>query len=697
MNSPYGLPCVESCVICPLRSESFFCPLPKESREVFNRIKHLTTAGLLAPGTAVLLLVLAGVTPALSQTFGGVLTEHNDNARTGQNLNETLLTSLNVNSSRFGKLFSYSVDGQIYAQPLYVSNVGIPGQGTHNVVYVATQNDSVYAFDADGLRSTPLWQDSFINPAQGITPVSCQNNAVQIMSCAVYPIYGITGTPVIDPATNTMFLVARTLENGKYFQRLHALDITTGTEKFGGPVLIQASIPGTGVGSVGGMVPFDEMHDIQRAGLLLLNGIVYIGWAGAEHGWIMGYDATTLAQMEAFSPTPNAVRGGVWQSGSGLAADDLGNIYAAIGDALFDANTGGTDYGDSVVKLSGSLSVLDYFTPMDQACRLANDLDLGSAGPILLPTQQGAVSNELVIAGKGGDPCDQLSATPIYLLNQENLGKYDAAQDQVVETVAGTSHGYWSNPAYWQGQTASNLYLAGLITETGTGDYMKMYSVSNGLLSTSAVAQSANLFPIGATPSISANGTSQGIVWAIERHEGLGIQHGELPAILFAYDATNVSTMLYSSAQVVARDQGGCASKFQVPTIANGKVYVSTQNELDVFGLLGPASSAPNVFLQRPCDTFLPQAVSTTSPPRNLSLINSGSAPLTITSIAITGTNAADFAQTNNCKSSLPPAKSCTITVTFTPTAVGVRTTYIMITDNAAGSPQNVYLLGRGH
>ncbi|HXM19971.1 MAG TPA: choice-of-anchor D domain-containing protein [Terriglobales bacterium] len=699
MNSPYGLPCVENCLTCHQRSENFFCALRKESLEVFNQMKHVTSVCLLAAAASVLLLVLASATPGLSQTFGGVLTEHNDNLRTGQNLNETVLTPLNVNSSRFGKLFSYSVDGQIYAQPLYVPNVKIPGQGTHNVVYVATQNDTVYAFDADGLSSVPLWQDSFISPAQTVAPVSCQSNGKEIMSCAVFPIYGITGTPVIDPGTNTMFLVARTLEKGKYFQRLHALDTTTGTEKLGGPVLVQASAPGTGVGSVGGVVPFSERQDIQRAGLLLLNGTIYVGWAGAEHGWIMGYDATTLAQVEVFTPTPNAARGGIWQSGSGLAADDLGNIYAAIGDGVFDVDTGGTDYGDSLLQLSGSLSVLDYFAPMDQACRLTNDLDLGSAGPMLLPTQPGSVSNELVIAGKGGDPCDQFGqtgATPIYLLDQGNLGKYNPTQDQVVETVAGAPGGYWSNPAYWQGQTASNLYIAGLIAEDGTGDYLKMYSVSNGVLSTSPVAQSANIFPIGATPSISANGTSDGIVWAIERHEGLGIQHGQKPAILYAYDATNVSTMLYNSAQVVARDQGGCASKFQVPTIANGKVYVSTQNELDVFGLLGPLSSAPNVFLLQPCDTFLPQAISTTSPPRNLPLTNSGSASLMITRIAITGTNPGEFAQTNNCKSSLPAGKSCTITVTFTPTAIGARTAYVLITDNAAGSPHNVYLLGRG-
>jgi hypothetical protein len=473
------------------------------------------------------------------------------------------------------------------------------------------------------------------------------------------------------------------------------LDITTGAEKLGGPVVIEAAVPGTGLGSVRGMVPFSRKDDIQRAGLLLLDGIIYIAWAGGEHGWIMTYNATTLEQVEAFSPTPNASLGGVWQSGSGLAADTRGNIYVAIGDAAFDANSGGTDYGDSVLRFHGNLSVQDYFAPMDQACRVRHDVDLGSAGPILLPKQPGSVPDELVIAGKGGDPCDQSGAAPIYLLNQDNLGKYDAKQDQIVETVAGSIHGYWSNPAYWQGQTATNLYMAGVVAERGSGDYLKMYSMSQGRISTSPVAQSSNTFTIGATPSISAHGTSDGIVWAIERLEELSIP-GHLPAILYAYDATNISTMLYSSAQVPSRDQGGCAEKFQVPTIANGKVYVSTKNELDVFGLLGKSSN-PNVFLSAPCHVFANQKVNTTSPPYTLRLTNSGSAKLQITGLTITGTNASNFSETDTCKGSLLVGKSCSIAIKFEPSAVGPQTAYVTIADNAPGSPHNVYMIGFGN
>ncbi|HVI07392.1 MAG TPA: hypothetical protein VND65_03760, partial [Candidatus Binatia bacterium] len=342
--------------------------------------------------------------PAAAQGFDGVLTWHNDVARTGQNLNETVLTPQNVKAAKFGKVFSFSVDGQIYAQPLYVPNVTISGQGIHNVVYVATENDSVYAFDADGLSPAPLWQVSFINAAQGTTTVPCGTDGNSSISCNVFPFYGVTSTPVIDPNSNTMYLVARTAQNGTYFQSLHALDLTSGAEKFGGPVVIQGSVPGTGAGSVGGLIAFDPLADIQRAALLLLNGTVYIGWAGAAHGWIMAYNATTLTQTAIFNTTPNAVIGGVWGSGAGLAADSSGNLYASVGDAAFDASTGGSDFGDTVMRMNSSLAVEDYFAPMDQGCRAANDIDLGSAGVMLLPPQAGANPNEQLIAGKGGNP-----------------------------------------------------------------------------------------------------------------------------------------------------------------------------------------------------------------------------------------------------------------------------------------------------
>jgi len=649
-------------------------------------------------GLLLLVLTVAGLPPAGAQTFTGVLTQHNDNGRTGQNLNETILTPQNVSSSTFGKVFSYSVDGQIYGQPLYVPNVSIPGQGTHNVVYVATQNDSVYAFDADGLSSTALWQVSFVNPALGITPVLCYSPGNPNKYCSIYPVTGINSTPVIDPSTNTMYLVTRTINTGRYYQALHAIDITTGAEKFGGPRNITGSVLGTGLGSKNGVIAFPPATSIQRAALLLANGRVYIGWAGVTRGWLMAYDALTLKQKAILTPTPNSQGGGIWASGNGLVADAAGEVYVAVSDGGFDVNTGGTDYGDTLVKYDASLNVLDYFTPLDQNCRALNDMDLGSGGPIALPTQPGNVPNELLIAGKGGSPCDlNPAASPLYLLNQNALGQYNTTQDQDVQEVAGAPGGYWSSPAYWQGAGGANMYFAGVTAEGGKGDYLNMYSVTNGTLSTAPVAHSSNVLPVGATPSVSANGNTNGIVWAVVRPDALGIEPGIGAAVLYAYDATNVSNMLYSSAtalsQGVPRDRGGCANKFAVPTIANGRVYVGTQNELDVFGLLGSAT-APNVYLGNTCWSY-PRSTVGTSVIGRFSVVNSGNATLTINNVTITGTNFADFTQTNTCTSLAPGAK-CVITVTFKPSKLGPESAYAMITDNAVGSPHNIFLVGSG-
>jgi hypothetical protein len=650
-----------------------------------------------------LALSLAVCSPAGAQTFTGVFTQHNDTGRTGQNLGETILTPANVNMKTFGKVFSYAVDGQIFSQPLYVPNVVIPGKGTHNVVYVETQNDSVYAFDADGLSPTAFWQVSFINPAAGITPVPCTYPGTPNPYCSIYPVTGITSTPVIDPATKTMYLVARTVNKNRYYQSLHAVDITTGAEKFGGPKNITASVPGTGSGNVNGVLSFPADTSIQRSALLLVNGEIYIAWAGRQHGWIMAYNAQTLKQDVAVNTTPNSIGGGFWAAGNGILADASGNIYATTGDGLFDADTGGTDYGDTLLKFDAHLNVIDYFTPLNQYCRAVNDRDLGSGGPMLLPTQPGSVPNELVQSGKGGTPCELNPAdSPIYVLNQDSLGQYNATQDQDIEEVPGAPGGYWSSPAYWQGTSGAYVYYAGVTASKGVGDYMRVFTVTNGLLSSTPVATSTNLFPVGATPSVSANGTTNGIVWAIERPDALGTEPGVQPAILTAYNATPVEgksamTMLYNSAsaliQGVRRDQGGCANKFAVPTIANGRVYVGTQNELDVFGLLG-AKKGPNLYLGDPCWTFpttnLGSSVSTA-----ISVTNNGNATLTISNLAATGTNPADFTQTNNCTSLAPGAK-CVITVTFKASIRGPESASLKITDNSAGSPHNIFLVGSG-
>ncbi len=497
-----------------------------------------------------------------------VLTWHNDNSRTGQNLSETTLTTSNVNTTQFGKLATLAVDGQVFAQPLFVSNVAIVNQGTHNVVYVATENDSVYAFDANGTPATPLWQSAFTDPGQGITAVPCGD----VGTCSIDPTYGITGTPVIDDTTLTLYVVAFTKENGNYFQRLHALDLTSGAEKFGGPMVIQASVPGRGTGSVNGTVTFQPLIQNQRSALLLSDAVVYIAWASFGdlnnyHGWLMGYNAQTLVRSSVWNDTPNGADGGIWMGGGGPSADGNGNIFlvtgnGTLGPSLTLAQTDG--FGDSFVKLTttSGLAVADYFTPFNEVILAEMDLDLGSDAGLIPPTQGGLFPDEIIGAGKQG---------AIYVVNRDNMGKYNPNADLVVQTVTGSSGGYYGGAAYWNG----NVYFG------GQSDFLSMYSLSNGLLSTSPTHQSPSSFALGTTPSISANETSNGIAWAIERALAPG-----KPAVLHAYDATNVSTELYNSGQNPTRDQLTAGTRFSVPTIANGKVYVGTGKSLAIFGPL---------------------------------------------------------------------------------------------------------------
>jgi hypothetical protein len=509
---------------------------------------------------------------ALSQV--NVTTYHNDNLRSGQNLHETTLTPSVVQVSTFGKLFSLPVDGQIYAEPLIIYNLQIPGKGVHTVLYVVTENDSVYAFDADsntGNNSTPLWQVSFINPAKGITTVPSSD----LGSIAITPQIGITGTPVIDHKNKTLYVVAATKENGVYFQRLHVLDVATGKERTHSPVLITASVPGTGSGSSGGTLSFDPFRSNQRPGLLLENGVVYIAWSshGLEtqdpyHGWVMGYGTKTLKQTSAFCVTANGDQGGIWQSGDGLAGDRLGNIFFMSGNGTFDANNGGADYGMSYVKLSakGGLNVTDYFTPYNALKMSGGDLDLGSGGPMLLPYQTGATNPYLAVgAGKEGS---------IFLLNRNNMGHFNPQNNsQIVEEITGAfnGHGLYSTPAYWQG----NVYF------WGAGDVLRVFQMSGGLLGqTPLLTSTVALRGPGATPVISSNGAADGIVWALDTSMA-----STGSAVLHALNA-QTGTEIYNSSQAGSRDQAGNALHFAVPTVANGKVYVGTASEVDVYGLL---------------------------------------------------------------------------------------------------------------
>jgi len=518
-----------------------------------------------------------GSNPPLATSYTGTFTYHNHNARTGENLNETVLTWANVNQAQFGKKFSYPLDGIAYASPLYVANVLIPGQGGHNVVYVATEHDSVYAFDADGLIPTPLWKVSFINPPAVTTVPSADTGDC----CDLTPEVGITGTPVIDQGTGTLYVVAKTKEvvgvTTTYVQRLHALDITTGAEKFGGPAVIQASVPGTGDGNDGqGNVPFNALRENQRPALLLSHGVVYIGFASHAdnppyHGWVLGYEAHTLQQVMAYNNTPNGSDGGIWQSGGGLAADSAGNIFFVTGNGTFDANTGGVDYGDSIEKISAGGLVLDYFTPHDQVALSAADLDLGSGAALLLPDQAGPHPHLLVTAGKGGT---------IYLIDRDNMGHFNPTDDsQIVQSLPNI----FPNPggSNTLGNFSVAVYFNGFVYFSPVAGTIQAFQLSNGLLSTAPTSQSVATYAFpGGMLAISANGTTNGILWAVQR---VG---ATTPGVLHAFKATDLGVELYNSNQAAgSRDTLDIAAKFNIPLVANGKVYVASVSQLTVYGL----------------------------------------------------------------------------------------------------------------
>ena len=531
------------------------------------------------PPTARLAALVAAMVvslPARSQV--NVVTYHNDNARTGQSLNETLLTPSNVGSTTFGLLFNLPVDGYVYAQPLYLSKLVLPGKGTHNVVFIATEHDSVYAFDADsiaGANASPLWQVSLVPPG-GTSVPSGDTNTTDLV-----PEVGITGTPVIDPKSGTLYAVAKTKEAGQYVQRLHALDVKTGREKFGGPVRIAAWSRGTGDGSVDGIVSFDALHQQNRAALLLANGVVYLAFGShgdvtPYHGWVIAYDAHSLRRVATFNTTPNGSTdpsgyplggGAIWQGGAGLAIDSSGNLFFETGNGTFDIDSGGLDYGDSFVKLKSShgLAAVDYFTPYDQAYLNDNDVDLGSGGLVLLPDSAGSAAHPHLLVGCGKEGT-------IYLIDRDNLGHYDSTSDHVVQSVPYAVGGVWGMPAYYN----SAIYYGGVY------DAIKRFTIASGSLTVTPASESSALFGYpGPTPTISANGNKNGIVWAIDSSDYW--ESG--PAILHALDAADVSSELYSSNQVAA-DQAGPAVKFTVPTVANGKVYLGAEYVVSVYGSL---------------------------------------------------------------------------------------------------------------
>jgi hypothetical protein len=569
-----------------------------------------TSATYAAPSAAGIYSItatsIADVTKSASNSLAitdlsGVLTYHNNVSRDGTNSHEFALTTANVNKSTFGKLFSCQADGAIYAQPLWIPNLTIAGT-PHNVIVVATQHESLYAFDADAAPCTTLWHVSLIDSAHGGTtgetsvPSAGTGALVGSGYGDISPEVGITGTPVIDPTTSTLYVVSKSVNSSQqFFQRLHAIDITTGSERITPPQNIDSSIsvPGTGAGSVSGRVAFDPRNESQRPGLVLSNGVVYVAWASHEdhdpyHGWVIGFGASTLAPLAnaVFNSTPNQVgtlsysRGGIWMGGGAPAVDSSGNLFFITGNGTFDANTGGSNYGDSVLKLTtaGGLSVADYFTPLDQASLDANDTDFGSgAATVLVDQPSGPVAHLLIGGGKQGN---------LFLLNRDNLGKFSGSANNVVQAI-NLGNSIFATPVFWQ----NNLYVAGV------GALKQItFNTSTGKFSGAPFSQSATSYGFpGATPSLSSSGAANAILWALDNTLYCTPQSpGCGASVLHAYDATNLATELWNSSQAAAnRDQAGHAVKFTVPTVANGKVYVGTRGndssvlgELEVYGLL---------------------------------------------------------------------------------------------------------------
>lgn len=517
------------------------------------------------------LLFLSHPATGEAASFGGVLTYHNDSLRTGQNLSETILTPSNVNTAQFGLLFTDGVDAQMYAQPLYVPSVAVSGKGTHNIVIVTSENDSVYAFDADA-GGAPLWQTSLL--AKGEAAIPAKDTGCGDLT----PLIGSTSTGVIDPASNTLYLTAASKQtNGTYVYRLHALDITDGSEERTSPVVIQGSVPSTGPNAKSGQISLSAFYNNQRSALLLDGSVLYMAFSshcdfGPYNGWVVGYNKTSLSQVALYSVDPNGTDSGIWMAGGGLATDTTGDVYLATGNGTFDANAGGLDYGDSFLRLTpsgSSFKVNTYFTPNNQQSLSSTDQDLGSGALMLLPDQTTGPPHLALGMGKQG---------VLYLVNRDAMGGYQMGAngaDFVVQEITGTG-GMFSTPAYFN----NNIYIA------RAGQLPQQYSLSSGMLSNPPVQTFSVTFPWpGATPSVSADGTANGIVWMIGNISNI--------AVLYALDASNISNELYDSSQNSSRDKAGTYNKFAVPTVANGKVYVGTQSQLAVYGLLSGSGPTP--------------------------------------------------------------------------------------------------------
>ncbi len=531
------------------------------------------------------------VLPQPNPATQNMVTYHNDNARSGADTNEVLLTLANVNVSTFGRLLQYVTDGLVIAQPLYVSGMVIPGLGAHNVVFAATENNTVYAFDADsnsGSNGGIIWKTN-LGLAVSSFVDEFGNRGTGSYYPDIDPVVGITGTPVIDLASGTLYVDVHTREIGiatNYFHRIHAINITNGTERSYSPAAVTNSVTGVGIDSSNGIVRFNAKQHLQRPGLMLAGGNLYVAFGSYAdtdpyHGWVVGFNASNLQSSanNVFCTTPNAstavfginaAEGGLWMGGDGPCADSSNNLYFVTGNGSFSASTNGGDYGDSFVKLSttsNSMAIADYFTPYNQAAMAANDTDLGSGGAILLPDSVGSATHPHLMIGCGKDGT-------LRLVDRDNMGHFNPANDnQVVQEVPGAIAGSWSTPAYFNNQ----IYFQ------GNSDVMRAFFISNAVITPTPVSKSMVTFggfASGGTPCISANGTNNAIVWALQS-DGSGTGGA---AILHAFNATNLAQELYNSGQNFPRDNPGSAIIMTTPTVVNGKVIVGTQYALSVYG-----------------------------------------------------------------------------------------------------------------
>ena len=535
-----------------------------DSGELF-RVVVSNTYGSVTSNTASLTVTTGTVNSSVD-----VVTYHYDNSRSGLNANETTLTPANVNSTQFGKKGEFAVDGKVDAQPLYLSQVTISGQ-KKNVLYVATEHGSVYAFDADSINGTTsafLWKTTTLGSGE---TTSDNRGCGQVT-----PEIGITATPVIDRTRNAIYVIAMSKDStGNYFQRLHALDLTTGAELFGGPHAITATFPGTGANSSGGNVIFDPKQYKERPGLLQINGTIYTTWSShcdiaPYTSWVMSFSADTLGPTSVLNLVPNGSDGGIWMSGAAPAADSSGNLFFIIGNGTFDTtlNTSGfpvnSDCGNCFVKLStsGGLKLADYFTPHNTVAESNADEDFGSGGGMVLMdvTDSGGITRHLSV-GAGKDAL-------IYVVDRDSMGKFNPNTDQIYQEISGQLGGsVFAMPAFF-----NNTIYYGAV-----GDALKAFPLASAKVASVPSSQSTHSFGFpGTTPSVSANGTASGIVWAIENSG----------AILFAYDATNLTKELYDSNQAANNRDHFSGNKFITPVVVNGRVYVGTPNSVAVFGLL---------------------------------------------------------------------------------------------------------------